>query len=143
MTAAAAITWYQFSYNICDTLTIRGDEFFLSCTFWQSEAATKRLPFLAQFDIDTFTYVHTYYMGFNQVFPSNSPNYFDRHHISQAILDANNNIYFYGITRQLYYYAPTNRFSFVNVFLENDTFGSHYAAYLMLDDFSSGPYASG
>lgn len=51
--------------DTCDTLDVVGDLFFISCGYWEVDANDGTLPYVAKFNLLTFDYIYTYYMGFD------------------------------------------------------------------------------
>jgi hypothetical protein len=48
LTFEAAITWNQATLDVCDTITMVGSYFYISCGFWENYAASGVLPFMAK-----------------------------------------------------------------------------------------------
>jgi hypothetical protein len=60
MAREAVWYWNAATMDVCDTLSIYGDDFYVSCGFWEVTRTDGVLPMVARFDIATMTYAKHY-----------------------------------------------------------------------------------
>lgn len=53
LTYVSTFTWNEAYYDTCDTLNIAGEFFYISCGFWEADAADGTLPYVAKLNVDT------------------------------------------------------------------------------------------
>jgi len=60
-----SFTWNEAFMDTCDTLNIYAGYFYISCGYWEVDAADGTLPFVAKLQVSNMAYVFTYFMGFD------------------------------------------------------------------------------